>query len=30
MHDLIKLDPALPGALTRAEIDAAMGYAEAK
>jgi site-specific recombinase XerD len=30
MHDLIVLDPALPGALTRAEIDATMAYAEAE
>ena len=32
MHDLIPLDPALPalGALTTAEIDPAMGYAEAE
>jgi hypothetical protein len=32
LHDLIPLDPALPalGALTTAEIDPAMGYAEAE
>ena len=30
MHDLIPLGPALPGALTTAEIDATMGYAEAE
>ena len=30
MHDLIPLGPALPGALTMAEIDATMGYAEAE
>ena len=28
MHDLIPLGPALPGALTTAEIDATMAYAE--
>jgi hypothetical protein len=30
MHDLIPLGPALPGALTTAEIDATMAYAEAE
>ena len=30
MHDLIALGPALPGALTTAEIDATMAYAEAE
>jgi hypothetical protein len=30
MHDLIPLGPALPGALTTAEIDATMSYAEAE
>jgi hypothetical protein len=30
MHDLIPLDAALPGALTVAEIDATMSYAEAE
>ncbi len=30
MHDLIPLGPALPGALTVAEIDATMAYAEAE
>ena len=30
MHDLIPLGPLLPGALTTAEIDATMGYAEAE
>jgi integrase len=30
MHDLIPLGPALPGALTTAEIDATMVYAEAE
>jgi hypothetical protein len=30
MHDLIPLDAALPGALTGAEIDATMAYAEAE
>ena len=30
MHDLIPLDLALPGALTTAEIDATMAYAEAE
>lgn len=30
MHDLIVLDPALPGALTAAEIDSAMAYAAAE
>ncbi len=30
MHDLIPLGPALPGALTAAEIDATMAYAEAE
>jgi site-specific recombinase XerD len=30
MHDLIPLGPALPGALTIAEIDATMAYAEAE
>jgi integrase len=30
MHDLIVLDPAVPGVLTRAEIDATMAYAEAE
>ena len=30
MHDLIPLDLALPGALTTAEIDATMTYAEAE
>jgi site-specific recombinase XerD len=30
LHDLIPLGPALPGALTTAEIDATMAYAEAE
>ena len=30
MHDLIPLGPALPGALTTAQIEAAMAYAEAE
>jgi site-specific recombinase XerD len=30
MHDLTLIDPALPGALTTAEIDATMTYAEAE
>ena len=30
MHDLITFGPALPGALTTAEIDATMAYAEAE
>jgi hypothetical protein len=30
LHDLIPLDLALPGALTTAEIDATMAYAEAE
>ena len=30
MHDLIPLGPALPGALTTAEIDATMRFAEAE
>ena len=30
MHDLIPLGTALPGALTTAEIDATMAYAEAE
>jgi site-specific recombinase XerD len=30
MHDLIPLAPALPGALSTAEIDATMAYAEAE
>ena len=30
MHDLIPLGPALPGALSTAEIDATMAYAEAE
>jgi site-specific recombinase XerD len=30
LHDLIPLGPALPGALTVAEIDATMAYAEAE
>jgi site-specific recombinase XerD len=30
MHDLMALDPAVPGALTRAEIDATLTYVEAE
>ena len=30
LHDLIPLGPALPGALTTAEIDATLAYAEAE